>query len=55
MRNVLSRIRAVLRAVERPAAAGPLPLSAGAMLGHAWLAPHLIRLPGRPAWAPRDG
>lgn len=47
MKDVLNRIRAVLRAVELPAEAGPLPLAAGAMLGSEWLAPHLVRLPVR--------
>ncbi len=44
MRDFLGRIRALLRAVELPAEAGPLPLAAGAMLGNEWLAPHLVRL-----------
>lgn len=49
MKDVLNRIRAVLRAFELPTEAGPLPLAAGAMLGNEWLAPHLVRLPASPA------
>ncbi|WP_200945574.1 hypothetical protein [Methylobacterium sp. Leaf456] len=47
MKDVLGRIRALLRAIELPAEAGPLPLAAGTMLGNEWLAPHLARLPVR--------
>lgn len=47
MKDIFGRIRAFLRAAQRPAEAGPLPLAAGAMLGNEWLAPHLVRLPVR--------
>ncbi len=47
MKDFLGRIRALLRAVELSAEAGPLPLAAGAMLSNEWLAPHLVRLPAR--------
>lgn len=47
MRRLLTRLGTLLRNAAQPAEAGPLPLAAGAMLSHEWLAPHLVCLPSR--------